>query len=87
MPNNSSGTNRSCGKWRCKFNQDLVVGFKLHPGKHQHAALTHVISSASHYFCGSFMGMNEPDRKVKPVPLPAPENCSFWRSLATWDRT
>src|SRR6476646_8708154 len=87
MAHQASRTNRSGRKRRCKFNQDFIAGLEFHAGKHQDSAFTHVISAACHYFCGAVMRMNEPNRKVEPVPLPASENRSFWKSLATRERT
>src|SRR5438270_13333047 len=77
MAHQASRANGSSGKRRRKFNQDFVAGLELHTGKHQDAAFTHIIAPARHYFCRSVMRMNEPDRKVEPVPLPASENRSF----------
>ena len=85
MAHHASCANRSAGKWRRKFNGDFVPGLQFQTGKHQDSSLTHIVSTAGHYLGGSVLGKNEPYGKIKPVPLPAPENCSFWRSLATWD--
>jgi hypothetical protein len=77
MAHQTSRADRSSGKRRRKLNQHFVAGLELHAGKHQDAAFRHISSPAGHYFGRSVLGMNEPDRKIEPVPLPASENRSF----------
>ena len=85
MAHHASGADRPAGKWRREFNRNFVAGLQFQSGKYQDAALTHVIATARHYFGRSVIGKDDPNGQVEPEPLPAPENCSFCRSFATWD--
>src|SRR6478735_7338727 len=76
MAHQASGADWAAGKRRRKLDQHFVAGLKLHAGKHQDAALRHIISTAGHYFGGSVFGMKEPNRKIEPVLLPAAESFS-----------
>jgi len=77
MAHHASRAHWPAGKWRRKFNGDFVPGLQFQTGKHQNASLRHIIATSGHYLGGSVLGKNEPYGKIEPVPLPAPENCSF----------